>query len=68
MVQNLIAFLEKKTEQVSDLDLEQDEKAKLLYTIKLAAYIMSSTLCLIEEQIADTTNSMDNVGRVIILF
>lgn len=64
-MQNLLGYLEKKTEQVPDLDVEQEEKTKLLYVVKLAAYIMSSHLCIIEDQIADN-NSMENVGRVII--
>lgn len=61
----MIGFLEKKAEQSPELDFEQDEKLNLLSTVKLLAYIKSSTMCLIEDQIADNNNNnADNIGKV----
>ncbi|OXU31675.1 hypothetical protein TSAR_000716 [Trichomalopsis sarcophagae] len=64
IVQNLIAYLENKAEQSQSLEFEQDEKIKLLATTKILAYVLSSMLCQIEDQIADTSNNgMGNVGK-----
>ncbi|XP_058809169.1 condensin complex subunit 1 [Phymastichus coffea] len=64
IVQNIIGYLEKKAEQSPELDCEQNEKLNLLSTIKILAYIKSSTLCLIEDQIADNnSNNADNIGK-----
>jgi condensin complex subunit 1 len=63
-VQNYVGFLEKKAEQYKDLDVEEDEKAKLLSTNKILAYAISSILCIIEDQIADNNNNVEYVGKV----
>lgn len=68
VVQNLIAHLENKVEQSHSLEFEQDEKIKLLATSKILAYVLSSMLCQIEDQVADTSNNgMGNVGKVSIV-
>ena len=64
VVQNLIAYLEKKAEQSQELDFEQNEKFKLLTTTKILAYIMSTTLCYIEDQVAEGSNNAENIGKV----
>lgn len=68
VVQSLIAYVEKKTEQSQEIDLEQDDKSKLLSANKLSAYIMSSILCIIEDLMADNSSNADNIGKVCIVF
>ncbi|KAL7299993.1 hypothetical protein TKK_0007307 [Trichogramma kaykai] len=65
ILQNFIAFLEKKTVNNQDIDCEDEEKAALLDSTKILAYITSSILCLIEDQIADNAsqNTMENIGK-----
>ncbi|KAJ8687031.1 hypothetical protein QAD02_022825 [Eretmocerus hayati] len=62
IVQNLLACMEKKVEQSRDLDLEQNVKSQLLTANKLCAYIMSSILCIIEDQIAESNSNIE-VGK-----
>ncbi|XP_031782071.1 condensin complex subunit 1-like isoform X1 [Nasonia vitripennis] len=65
ILQNLIGYLEKRDEQTQELEVEQNEKMKLLFANKALAYVVSTTLCLIEDLVAEnnSSNGMVNAGR-----